>query len=142
MAKNQNQKSEVKVDPLAEAQKKVDEALLKSEEVLTSGEYSEEEKLAVKVELDDANKLLGAVKDLGLEPPVKPSSETRKFFTLSCQWSQGRYPKLGLKFTNGIAVVGPEQFEAAKASTFWNREIFEGTKRANSGSSVKVVKEQ
>lgn len=143
MAKfNKKSESEVKVDPLAEAQKKYDEAKLKSEEVLTSEEFSPEEKAAVKAEVDDAEKLLSAIVELNLEAPAKPSSETRKYFTISCLWAHGRYPKLGLKFTNGIAVVNTEQYELAKESKLWGREIFDGVRNANSGSSVKVVKEQ
>ena len=131
---------EMKADPLAEASKVFETAKEKFDAVSASDDFSAEEKESVKVELNDAEKMLNAVKELGLEPPAKPSSETRKFYTLSCTWAHGRYPKLGLKFTNGIAVVNPEQYELAKSSSLWNREIFDGTSRANSGQAVKVVK--
>lgn len=128
-----------KADPLVEAQKAYDAAKLKSDAVNGSEDFSAEEREAVRVELEDAEKMLAAVKELGLDAPAKPSSESRKLYTLSCLWAQGRYPKLGLKFTNGIAVVTPEQHDLAKASTLWNREIFDGPGSANAGGSVKVT---
>lgn len=140
MAKQQNTPRETpKADPIVEAQKAFDAAESKFNAVNGSEEFSAEEKEAVRVEYEDAKKTLDAVKSLGLQAPAKPSSETRTLKTISCRWAHGRYPKLGLKFTNGIAVVNMEQYEAAKASTLWNREIFDGVKAANAGGSVKVT---
>lgn len=132
---------ETKVDPLAESQKAFDLAKEKFDDITTSPDSTQEEKDAVKAEFDEAKQLHEAIKSLQLAPPSAPSSETRKYFTISCLWAHGRYPKLNLKFTNGIAVVNAEQYAAAKESKLWNREIFDGAGHAHAGSGVKVVKE-
>lgn len=142
--KNQQEKDQEKdqkPNPLAEAQKQFDAAQQKFDDITTSPDSTQEEKDAVKAELDDAAKLLDGVKTLGLTPPTPPSSETRKYHTLSCIYSMGRYPKLGLKFTNGILVASPDQYEAAKNSPLWNRDFADGTRLARGASHVKVVKE-
>lgn len=120
-------------DLLADAQQKFDAVMAKED-------TTDDERAAVKAELEGAKKMVEEIEATLAPQPAKPNSQDREFHTISCVYANGQYPKLGIKFRNHIAVVNNDQLAAAKASRLWNRDIFAGVKPSPK-TAVKVVKE-